>query len=77
MAFRITWFKAHYPAAFYKVYFEVNNEFAGIDFMSLDIDETLKQLAEIEAKSDEETSFRDKDMRLLLEMRLEMLGRGL
>ena len=77
MAFRVAWFKAHYPAAFYKVYFEVKKEFAGIDFMSFDISETKKRLAEIEAKSPEDVTVRDRYMRSHLEIRCEMLERGL
>ena len=44
--------------------------------MSLDIAETKRQLAEIEANSGDELPFLDKDLRSLLEIRQEMLGRG-
>jgi len=76
MAFRIAWFQAHYPAAFYKVYFEVKNEFAGVDFMSFDISETRKRLDEIEGKRHEDITGRDRHMRSYLEIRYEMLERG-
>ena len=66
-----------YPAAFYKVCFKVKNEFAGIDFKSFDISETKKRLAEIEAKSPEDVTVRDRYMRSHLEIRYEMLERGI
>jgi DNA polymerase-3 subunit alpha (Gram-positive type) len=75
-AFRIAWFKAHYPEEFYRVYFDVRNDFPEVDFMVLDITETKSRLAEIESKSNEEVTFRGKDMRTLLEMRLKMLECG-
>jgi hypothetical protein len=51
-SFRIAWFKAHYPDAFYKAYFEVESDFiasrdSNMDFLALDISETKKRIKKI------------------------------
>ena len=71
---RIAWFKAHHTDAFYKAIFGVWNWYEDIDFLSLDIVETQRQLNRIKARCDDLTyEDYDESMLQLLKMRLEML----
>ena len=68
MAFRIAWFKAHHPEAFYSVVMEIKDDHGVKDY---DISEVKKQMADITAKNDVE--FSDRRMLDLLRLRLEMM----
>jgi len=76
MAFRISYYKVHYPAAFYATYFTIR---AG-DFEA----ETLlrgpaairRRLEEINGKGNEATA-KEKNLATLLEVAIEMYARGL
>ena len=71
-AFRLAWFKAHYPGTFYQVYLTEINCFAGIgDLLCMDITTIEKLLADIDANSDDY----DAGLRSVLEVRLEMIKR--
>ena len=42
MFFRVAWFKAHHPEAFYKAYFKTKNRFENMGFMVMDAEETQR-----------------------------------
>ena len=71
MAFRIAWFKAHHPEAFYSVAMEIKDDLGIKDY---DISDVKKQIEDITAKDDAE--FSDRYALDLLRLRLEMLERS-
>ena len=70
MAFRIAWFKAHHPEAFYTVVMGVKDDLGIKDY---DISVVKKQIAEIMASDD--SGYSGRHTLDLLQLRLEMLER--
>jgi DNA polymerase-3 subunit alpha (Gram-positive type) len=71
MAFRIAWFKAHYPEVFYTAVMEVRYDLSVKDY---DISEVKKQIADITAKNID--GLYERYMLKSLRLRLEMLQRS-
>jgi DNA polymerase-3 subunit alpha (Gram-positive type) len=71
MAFRIAWFKTHYPEAFYSAVMEIKDDLGVKDY---DISEVKRQMADIMTKEDAEHS--DRYALDLLRLRFEMLERN-
>jgi DNA polymerase-3 subunit alpha (Gram-positive type) len=70
-AFRLAWFKVHFPKEFYKVFFEMSDEVMLGLVMSYSISEIKNQIVEME-----EAHVARGEMYELLQIRLEMLERG-
>ncbi len=76
MSFRLAWFKVHYPAAFYAVYFTTKCTDFNADVILRGKDAILKQMELVEAKGNNATA-KEKDEVTVLEVAYEMLARGL
>ena len=76
MAFRIAWFKVHYPMAFYAAYFYRRSQKDGFDavMMTHGIDEVKKHIKEISGNPDR--SAKDDDLLTTLEVCYEFYLRG-
>ena len=75
MAFRIAYYKVHYPLQFYMTYFSVRADSFDYEIMCKGIDkarENIKMLA-----SKEKTTQKDSDMITILEVCIEMYARGI
>lgn len=75
MAFRIAYFKVHYPLAFYATYFTVRADDFDADLISKGKDSILRKIKEIEAKGNNATA-KEKSQLTVLETSLEMYCRG-
>ncbi len=75
MAFRIAWFKVHIPLAYYCAYFTIRAEgaFDG-EVMCYGIGKVIQAMTEIDAL--EKPTQKEKDMKTVLELCLEMYSRG-
>ena len=71
MAFRIAWFKAHYPDAFYEVYMDVKDD---LGVRSYSISETKQHIAEMIDKGKANGGVNSHKLNLL-RVQLEMLKR--
>lgn len=76
MAFRIAWFKVHYPEAFYATFFTVRADEFDADIMSQGKEACLRKIEEIERKGNEATQ-KEKNLLTILEVVLEMYCRGI
>jgi DNA polymerase-3 subunit alpha (Gram-positive type) len=76
MAYRIAYFKVHYPAAFYATYFSVRASDLDLEVALKGKEAVKTKLAELEAKGNEATA-KEKGMLTVLEVVLEMLQRGI
>lgn len=75
MAFRIAYFKVHYPEAFYATYFTVRADDFNLDLIIKGIDQIKKTINEIELKGNKATP-KEKGLLTILEVALEMYLRG-
>lgn len=76
MAFRIAYFKVHYPEAFYATYFTVRaNEFDA-DMVSKGPDFLRSELRKIQAKG-KETTGKEENLATIIEVVLEAMARGI
>jgi len=77
MAFRIAYFKVHYPLAFYATYFTVRADSFDAAHMINGIEKVKYKMKEIEEKDNKkEASNKEKDMYTVLEVCYEMYKRG-
>ncbi len=77
MAFRIAYFKVHYPQAFYIAYFSVRADDFDASIMTNGIEVSKKALEEINEKKANGTSTqKDENMITILEVCIEMYARG-
>jgi DNA polymerase-3 subunit alpha (Gram-positive type) len=76
MAYRIAFFKVHYPAAFYATYFTVRADEFDADIVVQDTGVIRQQIEEIENKGNE-ASAKEKNLLTILEVALEMYERGI
>ncbi|MGB9678631.1 MAG: PolC-type DNA polymerase III [Thermoanaerobacteraceae bacterium] len=76
MAFRIAYFKVHYPEAFYATYFTVRADDFNLDYVLGGIEHIKKSIKEIESKGNAVTA-KEKGLLTVLEVALEMYLRGL
>lgn len=75
MAFRIAWFKVHYPLAFYASYFTVRATEFDADLIVQGENVLRAKLLEFEQKGNSLTA-KEKNLQTILEMALEMYLRG-
>ena len=76
MAFRIAWFKVHYPEAFYAAYFTVRADEFDIALVEGGLDVVNSRLKEYEAKGNNATA-RERNILTILEVSKEALLRGI
>ena len=80
MAFRIAYFKVHYPEAFYAVYFTVRADAFDVALASGDAETLLKTIHDIDKNAqfkDAAERKRDKELITILEVVYEMTLRGI
>ena len=75
MAFRIAWFKAHRPLAFYAAYFSIRAKAFDETYMCRGLDVCLQKMRDIQAK-DKDASAVEQDMLTTLEVVYEFYIRG-
>lgn len=75
MAFRIAYFKVHYPIEFYMTYFTVRADDFDAELMCKGVDVAKRTLAEYESKGNA-ASQKEKNVATILEMCVEMYCRG-
>lgn len=76
MAFRIAWFKVHYPEAFYVTYFTVRADDFDATLMAQGQDKVKRSIREYEQKGNEATQ-KEKNVLTILEVANEMYARGI
>ncbi len=74
MAFRIAYFKVHYPLAFYSAYFTIKGDEFNVEVILNGEDAIRKRLNQLYSMSDKDVQ--DKNEEATLEVALEMLLRG-
>jgi len=74
MAFRVAYFKVHYPLEFYAAYFTLKGGDFDADLAVKGIGEVRRELARL--KADQEKNFRERSRETILEVVHEMLLRG-
>ncbi len=78
MAFRIAWFKVHYPEAFYAAYFTVRADDFDTSIMANGIETAREALADINRRKKEGTAAPKEDNLIpILEICIEMYSRGI
>ena len=75
MAYRIAWYKVHYPQAFYATYYTLREGDFDVSLALEGLVGIRQQISEIEKKGNEATA-RERSMLTLLEVALEMYARG-
>lgn len=75
MAFRIAYFKVHYPILFYATYFSVRADDFDVDVMKKGSDSIKEKMDEIEKKGNDALP-KEKSLLTVLEVALEMCERG-
>ena len=75
MAFRIAWFKVHYPLAYYATFFSIRADEFDSEYMIYGKEKVKAKMAEIERQGNNATQ-KDKGMYTVLELVLEMYERG-
>lgn len=75
MAFRIAWFKVHYPEAFYQAYFTVRADEFDAALMTRGIEEVRKNIYDMKHRS-EKLSAKENNTLTILEVCNEMYSRG-
>ncbi len=73
-SFRIAYFKAHHPLAFYSTYFSFTGSALSTEFMYLGPEEWQKYIKNVDANS--APTAREQDIAMALEVALEMVERG-
>lgn len=76
MAFRIAWFKIHYPSAFYASFFTVRADEFDVDLIIQGSEASKQKIIEIEEKG-KEASAKEKNMVTILELAIEMYCRDI
>jgi len=75
MAFRIAWFKVHYPEAFYASYFTVRANDFDVTLTAGGLEGIRQQIVAINKKGNESTP-KERSLIPVLEVALEMYARG-
>ncbi len=75
-AFRIAWFKVHYPTAYYTAYFTIRADEFDSDIMCYGEEKVKNKMKEIELQGNSATT-KDKNMYAILELVMEMYERGI
>ena len=75
-AFRIAWFKVHYPLAYYTAYFTIRADEFDSEIMCFGKEKVKNKMKEIDLAGNSATT-KDKNMYAILELVLEMYERGL
>lgn len=75
-AFRIAYFKVHYPIEFYCAYYTVRADNFNYDLMCRGVEEARRNIAEYGSKGNDATA-KDKDIVTILEVCVEMYCRGI
>ncbi|MGI6143104.1 MAG: PolC-type DNA polymerase III [bacterium] len=75
MAFRIAWFKVHYPEAFYASYFTVRAGDFDVTLTAEGLEGIRRQIAAIDKKGNEATP-KERSLVPVLEVAMEMYARG-
>ena len=75
MAFRIAWFKVHYPLAYYATYFTIRADDFDSEFMIYGKEKVKQKMKELEALGNSMT-VKEKGIYTILEIVLEMYERG-
>lgn len=76
MAFRIAWFKLHYPEAFYATFFTVRADEFDVDIVIQGKEACRQKIEDIENKGNEATA-KEKNLVTILELAIEMYARGI
>lgn len=77
MSFRLAWFKVHYPAAFYAVYFTTKIDDFNADVIMRGKEAILKEMALIDEKIAAKTATaKEENQKIVYEVAYEMLARG-
>lgn len=76
MAFRIAYFKVHYPEAFYACYFTVRADECDAGLMLGSVEEIQEAMGELKEKGNEATA-RERNLYIILEIVREALLRGI
>ncbi len=77
MAFRVAWFKVHYPEAYYAAYFTVRADDFDTSLMASGEDKARESLADIEKRKKDGTAApKDDALVPILELSIEMYCRG-
>ncbi len=76
MAFRIAYFKVHYPTEFYMAYFTVRADLFDASIMAVGKDRVVQEMRKIRAKGPSATA-NEKNLFTILEVCLEMYERGI
>ncbi|MGE4282191.1 MAG: PolC-type DNA polymerase III [Clostridia bacterium] len=76
MAFRIAYFKVHYPEAFYIAYYTVRADDFDAEIMTHGVDRVRNKIKELESKGNE-ISTKEKNVLTILEVCNEMYSRGI
>ncbi len=75
MAFRIAWFKVHYPLAYYATFFSIRATEFDSEYMIYGKEKVKTKMKELEGQGNN-ISAKDKSMYTILELVLEMYERG-
>ncbi len=75
-AFRIAWFKVHYPMAYYTAYFTIRADEFDSDIMCYGEERVKNKMKEIDLQGNSATT-KDKNMYAILELVMEMYERGI
>ncbi len=76
MAFRIAYFKVHYPVEFFIAYFTVRADDFDAELMTHGVDKVRRKIKELEAKGND-MSAKEKNILTILEVCNEMYSRGI
>ncbi len=76
MAFRIAWFKVHYPEAFYVTYFTVRADEFDAEIICKGKETVKSRIQELEGKGNDATQ-KEKNLLTILEVANEMYARGI
>ncbi|MFW5972011.1 MAG: PolC-type DNA polymerase III [Bacillota bacterium] len=76
MAFRIAYFKVHYPEAFYATYFSIKADDFDAQIVCQGYEYVIKVMKELEGKGNDMTA-KDKNVYTILEIVVEALARGI
>ena len=74
-AFRIAWFKVHYPVAFYASYFSFHGSSLTTEVMYKSVSEWQEYIQRVETSAD--ATAREQDVAMALEIAVEMVGKGI
>ncbi len=77
MSLRVAYYKVFYKEAYYAAYYTVRADGFDYDLMCNGLDRAREAIREIDAKDKKDTTAKDKEIRTILELVVEMYCRGL